>query len=628
MCGINGFNFSDQNSICKMNQSLGHRGPNGSCFYTTDNISLGHTRLSIIDLSTNGSQPMFFGEEDNLLSIVFNGEIYNYLELKNQLIEQGYTFKTNTDTEVILVSYLKWGEQCVNYFNGMWAFVIYDKKNNLFFCSRDRLGVKPFYYYYQNNLFIFSSEIKALINHNDLNINSDNNINPEAIELYFSLGYIPSPSTIYKNVFKLKQGHNLVFNLNTNKITKLYQYFNIIKAIPENNIIDLIDECRYILNDSVKIRLRSDVPVGAFLSGGIDSSSIVNQILKINNSNLHTFSMGFNSKQLDESEMIFELNDHFKTNNHHIYYNENDYNLIFEKYSNIYDEPFSDYSSFPTYKLCKEASKKATVVLSGDGGDEIFGGYPIYYYSKIIDKIGYLPESLKTVLNKILKIIPYNNDNINKLRELINLSTIPKEKFYNFLFESTRYKPNSYLKYSENSLKDCLVFAQNSLPESLRLHDLLSNTLADNFLTKVDRSSMQNSIEVRSPFLDYRFINFSQKIPINQKYNSSQMKILLRKVVNNDLPKNLFLKKKSGFTPPVENWILSQNLKLEEALLLIKRIDFNIYNFYNNNYKKMSIYYKNLFEIKLIIFSDWYNTWITNEYKQVLVSNLHIKINK
>jgi len=626
MCGINGFNFQDENTICKMNQSLSHRGPNGSCFHVTDNISLGHTRLSIIDLSINGSQPMFFGEEDNLLSIVFNGEIYNYLELKIQLIELGYTFKTDTDTEVILVSYLKWGEQCVNYFNGMWSFVIYDKKNNLFFCSRDRLGVKPFYYYHQNNLFIFSSEIKAIINHKKLNINCDNNINPEAIELYFSLGYIPSPLSIYKNIYKLKQGHNLIFDLNTNKIKKTYKYFNIIQTNYDNNLNNLIDECKYILNDSVKIRLRSDVPVGAFLSGGIDSSTIVNQILKINNTNLHTFSMGFNNIQLDESEMIFELNEHFKTNNHHIYYNEDDYNLIFDKYSNIYDEPFADYSSFPTYKLCKEASKKVTVVLSGDGGDEIFGGYPIYYYAKIIEKIGILPESIKLLIKNILKIIPFNNHNINKLKELINLSIIPKEKFYNFLFESSRYKPNTYLKYSESSLRDCLYFAHNSLPESLRLHDLLSNTLADNFLTKVDRSSMQNSIEVRSPFLDYRFINFAQKIPINQKYNSSQMKILLRNTVKNELPNNLFLKKKSGFTPPIQNWILSQNSKLNDALLLIERLDYNIYKFYTNNLNIMSIYYKNLFEIKLLIFADWYKNWINNEYNQEVNINLHKKI--
>jgi asparagine synthase (glutamine-hydrolysing) len=367
MCGINGFNFKDEILVKSMNQAIKHRGPDGNSFFTDQNVSLGHGRLSIIDLSEAGAQPMSYKFKEKELLIVFNGEIYNYLELKELLIVLGYSFFNHTDTEVILAAYLEWGEKCVEKFNGMWAFCIYNMNQNIFFCSRDRLGVKPFYYYYKNNQFIFSSELKAILKHTYLNINQFANLNKEAIELYFSLGYIPAPLTIYNNVFKLEAGHNININLDGDKFLK-YSYYK----LPQSNFTftkdELIHSGKELFEDSVRLRMRSDVSVGAFLSGGLDSSAVVGNMKKFTKlENLNTFSIGFESKKYDESEYINIAKDFFHSKHHHHIFNESDFNDTWPLYSQIFDEPFGDYSSFPSYNVCKMAAKNGVkVVLSGD----------------------------------------------------------------------------------------------------------------------------------------------------------------------------------------------------------------------------------------------------------------------
>lgn len=617
MCGINGFNFSDESMIQKMNHKISHRGPNGQSYIINENLSLGHARLSIIDLSIAANQPLYYKHNQKEFWIVFNGEIYNYLELKNTLSSLGYKFNTNSDTEVILASFCEWGENCVNHFNGMWALCIHDIINNNIFLSRDRLGVKPLYYFYNSELFIFSSEIKSILEHKNLEINKFGNINNTAVEMYFSTGYIPAPISIFNNVFKLENGYNLTYNLFERRITKKYSFYQI--SVFNDTITserNLIEEGKYLMQDSVKLRMRSDVPVGAFLSGGLDSSAVVSEMSKLKlENNFHTFSIGFDQKEFDETKYIEIVKNHFSTIHHHSTYTEKDFNLFWPSYSSVFDEPFGDYSAFPTNMVCAIAKHDVTVVLSGDGGDEIFGGYPNYNIGYTIEKLKRLPKSSIALLYNFTKSFKGKNNKLDKINELIRLSIQPSSKFYSEMFSDNRYKPVSYQYYSETQLKEALEFSNFNLSEALRIYDLLGNTLSNNFLTKVDRVSMYNSIEVRSPFLDYRFIDFSQRIPNHLKVNFFRSKILMRDIIKDDIPKEILFRKKMGFTPPIHNWLQSKLSldKINKNLELLEAINPELFSFY-----KMKVigkpynYTINSYLIKLLLFGDWFDKWITS----------------
>lgn len=614
MCGINGFNFLDKGIIKSMNHCIGYRGPDGSFCYSDDNISLGHVRLSIIDLSNAGAQPMTYDHLNRKLYIVFNGEIYNYIELKNSLVLLGYNFVNHTDTEVIMAAYLEWGEKCVEKFNGMWAFCIYDFNQKILFCSRDRLGEKPFYYFYKNNQFIFSSELKAILKHTDLNLNRYDNLDKEAIQLFFSLGYIPAPLTIYNNVYKLEAGHNIKINIEGNGFLK-YSYYK----VPQPKFIfsreDLVNSGKELFEDSVRLRMRSDVSVGAFLSGGLDSSAVVGEMKNFTSlENLNTFSIGFESKKHDESEYINIAKDYFNSRHHHHIYNESDFNLTWPFYSEIFDEPFGDYSSFPSYSVCKMAAENGIkVVLSGDGGDEIFGGYPIYNTGYILEKLYKLP----IITRKIMLSIADKAKNIDlrliKLKELLRLSLYDKKDFYSQLFAADRYKPVSYQKWTSERLTEALDLSNNNLSEGLRIHDLLTNTLSNNYLVKVDRTSMANSIEVRSPFLDYRFIEFSQQIPTHYKVGIVENKILMRDIIKGLVPEKIINRNKMGFTPPIHDWLYnsistSEFVRYAEFL---KDFSLELYEFYEKILKsEIKTYMRDFYMIKLVIFGRWFDYWI------------------
>uniref|UniRef100_Q58456 Putative asparagine synthetase [glutamine-hydrolyzing] 2 n=1 Tax=Methanocaldococcus jannaschii (strain ATCC 43067 / DSM 2661 / JAL-1 / JCM 10045 / NBRC 100440) TaxID=243232 RepID=ASNH2_METJA len=505
MCGINGIiRFGKEvikEEINKMNKAIKHRGPDdeGIFIYNFKNysIGLGHVRLAILDLSEKGHQPMGYNvDEDKIIYrddeldradiiIVYNGEIYNYLELKEKF---NLETETGTDTEVILKLYNKLGFDCVKEFNGMWAFCIFDKKKGLIFCSRDRLGVKPFYYYWDGNEFIFSSELKGILAVKE--INKKENINKDAVELYFALGFIPSPYSIYKNTFKLEARQNLIFDLDKREIRKYY-YWELPDYKPIYDKKKLIEEGKKLLYDAVKIRMRSDVPVGAFLSGGLDSSTVVGVMREFTDlSKLHTFSIGFEGKY-DETPYIKIVVDYFKTQHHHYYFKERDFEELIDKYSWIYDEPFGDYSGFPTYKVSEMARKFVTVVLSGDGGDEVFGGYMTHLNGYRMDFIRKLPKFLRVVGSKL----PVKKDlngiaNLYLLKEAFRLSLINPEEFYAESIKEDAIRPEIYKKWTIEKLRYCLNKGDNKLGEALRIFDLLFNTLCDNFLVKVDRASM------------------------------------------------------------------------------------------------------------------------------------------
>jgi asparagine synthase (glutamine-hydrolysing) len=628
VCGINGIvkfnNKINKKEIISMNKAIKHRGPDdeGVFIYNKDNFSigLGHVRLAILDLSEKGHQPMGYNiKEDKIiykeeelvnadLVIIYNGEIYNYLELKEKF---NLKTETGTDTEIILKLYNKLGSDCVKEFNGMWAFCIFDKRKNLLFCSRDRLGVKPFYYYWDGKEFIFSSELKGILAVKK--INKKENIKREAVQLYFALGFIPSPWTIYNNTFKLEPRQNLIFDLNKKEIKKYY-YWELPDYKPIYDKKKLIEEGKRLLYDAVRIRMRSDVPVGAFLSGGLDSSTVVSVMSKFTDlKKLHTFSIGFEGKY-DETPYIKIVVDYLKTNHHHYYFKEKDFEELIDKYSWIYDEPFGDYSGFPTYKVSEIAKRYVTVVLSGDGGDEIFGGYINHLNGYRMDFLRKLPKFLRIICSKIPAKKNLNSFiNLYLIKEACRLSLINLEKFYAESIKKDMIKPKIYKKWSIEKVRYCLKKGKNHISEALRIFDLLFNTLPDNFLVKVDRASMANSLEVRSPFLDYRFAEFSQKVPKEWKVDFFKTKKLMREIIKDLLPEKIIKRGKQGFTPPLEEWILKEKYLngIFKKVEILKEVDYELYRFFKEKVfknKEQRLY--KIYLIRLFLFIKWWEKWI------------------
>jgi len=633
MCGINGIiRFTEKvfkEEIEKMNKAIKHRGPDDEGVYLDNkkgfSVGLGHVRLAILDLSEKGHQPMGLTSEGKIIYkdkdlnkadfvIVYNGEVYNYKEL---IDKYNLKVETGTDTEVILRLYQKLGFDCVKEFNGMWAFCIFDKKKKLLFCSRDRLGVKPFYYYWDGKEFIFSSELKGILAVKKLN--KKENINKEAVQLYFALGFIPAPWSIYNNTFKLEARQNLILDLDKKEIKKYY-YWMLPEYDPIYDKKKLIEEGKKLLYDAVKIRMRSDVPVGAFLSGGLDSSTVVSVMRKFTDlKNLHTFSIGFEGKY-DETPYIKIVVNKLKTNHHHYYFKEKDFEELIDKYNWIYDEPFGDYSGFPTYKVSEMAKEFVTVVLSGDGGDEVFGGYNSHLAAYRLSLIKKIPKFMRKLIYKILsKIIKKDNlnswFNLSTLKEAFRLSLVDEKEFYIKAFEGKRYLPKIYKKWSKEKMRESLKLANGNFVEAVRIYDLLFSTLPDHFLTKVDRASMNVALEVRSPFLDYRFAEFSQLIPTNYKLDVKKGKLLMRELIKELLPEEIVNRGKQGFTPPLEEWVLKDKYikKVREFLESeIKDLDNNLYTFFGENVlKNAKEKLSKIYLIRALLFMWWWKKWIT-----------------
>jgi len=605
MCGINGFNFVDKKIIKKMNNSLKHRGPDAEGSYFDKNLSLGHRRLSILDLSKKGSQPMTYANKKKSAIIVFNGEIYNYQEIRKVLQKKGYKFKSNSDTEVILASYLEWGFDCVNKFNGMWAFCIYDKQKNILFLSRDRLGQKPLYYYFNEGKFIFSSEIKGILQHK-----IKKEFSKDAIDLYFSMGFIPSPYSIYKNIYKLEARQNLIFDLGNKKIKKSY-YFDYLEYKPIYDKGALIQEGKDLIKSATKYRLIADVPTGAFLSGGIDSSTVVSEIVKnLGRKHLTTYSIGFEEKY-DETPYIEIMQKVLSVKHNHKYFQKGDFEEILKKIFYFYDEPLCDPSMFPTFMLSKFARESLTVALSGDGGDEMFGGYPRHKMASQMELIRKMPVPLREILIKLLAF-----KKMGKLSEGLRLSLLPAEDF----FSEARidiYKPEIYKKISKNNFKECLKLSKGDLTEATILMDRYFNTMGDNYLAKVDRASMAFSLEVRSPFLDYRFLEYASKIPSKWKASKFNEKILLKEIIKGLIPDKIINRKKKGFTPPIEKWLLKKKYQKQldyavNDLFNKKIIDENWVKFYKERILGKKDQIAKTYQIRLFLFYGWWKYWKHN----------------
>ncbi len=558
MCGIIGF-ISDRiigrDNFLESRDLMYHRGPDDCGIWLSKDkkVALGHRRLSIIDLSSAGRQPI--SNEDNSIWLVQNGEIYNFLEIRKELIEKGHKFKSNSDSEVIIHSYEEWGVECLKKFNGMFAFALWDEKKNRLFAARDRIGIKPFNYYFNGGRFAFSSEIKALKNLDKLNLELDYT----AIYDFFTYLYVPTPKTVYKHIKKLAPGHYLLFD-RENLVLKKYWDINPFnkRILSEKEVCNQIEE---ILSDSVRLRLISDVPIGVFLSGGIDSSCVVALASKLVDKPLKTFSVGFDIENHSEIKYARIVSDIFNTNHTERILNLYDAMNILPKIISNYDEPYADTSAFPTYMISKVARQEATVVLSGDGGDEVFGGYNWYEKyikcNKIANKIGFLftpfwrlirsvyPERMigKATLDQI------SHSSIKRYVLLLN-GLLKKEKF--------RYLTEEILSNIPYDYDDYWYFRkywENDLDIFTRLQYLdLKTYLVDDILTKVDRASMLASLEVRVPLLDHRLVELAFSIDHSVRNKYCKKKYIFKKMLAKYLPEIILNREKKGFSIPFFDW--------------------------------------------------------------------------
>jgi asparagine synthase (glutamine-hydrolysing) len=595
MCGINGIvinktekHFPQAKSIIQtMNNDIIHRGPDSDGFFEnhTENIAvfLGMRRLSIIDVE-GGSQPFY--SEDKSIVIVFNGEVYNFLILREELIKDGFTFISNSDTEVVLKMYEKYGVNCLSYLNGMFAFSIYDHRNRKVFIARDRVGEKPLYYYKDDKLLIWASELKSIKRNFDLGFE----INKDALRLYFSLTFIPAPYTIYNNIFKLEPGCYLEYDLHKNTLVK-NKYWDIVKPTDQSIISDYGSAkkaVKEILFDAVEKRMITDVPLGVFLSGGIDSSIVAAIMADVNQQKrINTFSIGFTDKRFDESERAALVANHIKSEHHLYILNYNDLIHSIDDIILNYDEPFADSSALPSYWISKQARRSVKVALTGDGGDEVFGGYNRYLIKYYSDKIQqFLPnKSLRKHLLNFVNWLPHEKENRNGIiarlkkmlnasgnDDLTNFSSIISLGFQNEeltqLFDSKNEAAISVLEFIRSFSDNYATF------DSLKMMRYIDKNISldGDMLVKVDRASMLASLECRAPFLDYRLFELSNRLPdaflINKRL---EKKKILRDTFEDLLPSGLFELPKKGFGVPVGQWLSSE---LREQLLKLSKREF------------------------------------------------------
>lgn len=558
MCGICGKVHFDsgrpvlKDEIHRMTELITHRGPDDSGQYLKNNVGLGFRRLSIIDLNS-GHQPL--SNEDDTIWIVFNGEIYNHASLREELIAKGHQFKTGADTETIVHLYEEYGSACVKYLRGMFAFAIWDEKNRKLFCARDRFGIKPFFYFLDNEKFIFGSEIKCILSQ----IKSSSNLSIPGLDQYLTFGYSSEDSTIYHDIKKLRPAHTLEIE-NGGKV-KITRYWDI-EYRPDYSKTE--DEwCRLIdgkLSESVKAHLMSDVPLGAFLSGGVDSSSVVALMSKYSSSPVKTFSIGFKEAEFNELKYAREVAKRYNTEHHEQIIEPESVSLL-PQLVDSYDEPFADASAIPTYFVSKFAREFVTVVLSGDGGDELFVGYDKYQRMNNMRKFNVLPESVsKYFWGGLHKIIPnsvkgkgatyYLSKPKNSFPAFLAIwqQAERKELFRDEIWEIIKESP------SESRRVECFSNAKSSdFLFNMQKMDM-QRYMVDDVLTKVDRASMQNSLEVRVPILDHEFAELTASIPSELKLKGNIKKYIFKEAMKGHLPESIISHKKQGFSVPLKSW--------------------------------------------------------------------------
>ncbi len=635
MCGISGFvdysKTSDKNILEKMNRMLAHRGPDGEGYamFQTDNASvgLGHRRLSIIDLTAGGSQPKTFQN----LHITFNGEVYNYEEIKNELEVLGHFFDSHSDTEVVLHAYHEWGSDALQKFTGMFAFVIYDDAAQKLFACRDRAGVKPFFYHQMNDLFLFGSELKALLQHPKF----EKYINIDAVAAYMKLGVIPTPHCIFQNTYKLKPGHFLEIDIKQNTLTTK-QYWNVYDAYnkPTLNIDfpEALSETEKILTKAFNYRMVSDVPVGVFLSGGYDSSCVTALLQKNCTEKIKTFTIGMPDAGLNEAPYAKDIASYLGTDHTEVYCTQKEALEIVPQLPFYYDEPFADSSAIPTMLVSKIAREKVTVALSADAGDEVFAGYGKYdymlHYGKKLNSVpGFVRKVAAGIMHAVSpNVIPVFNKKYlfeSRYEKLKGLLKNPSDK--NILKSiSTAINDNTIarlFKIKTSILQtgfdseELLESNYNSLAYTMAID--YQTYLLDDILQKVDRATMSASLEGRDPFLDHNIIEWAAQLPMKYKYNNGNKKFILKEIVHKYLPKEMMDRPKMGFGIPLANWLNSDLKKyvdlyfdtdfvIKQNIFDIKEIQRIKKAFYEDNTERADIVWY------ILMFQMWYDKWINN----------------
>ena len=595
MCGIAGqFKFqgaAERELVEKMTRLLVYRGPDGEGYHVKDNIGLGMRRLKIIDLKT-GDQPIY--NEDRTVAVVFNGEIYNYRDLKNNLSARGHKFYTNSDTEVIVHAYEEFGDKFVEHLSGMFAIALSDEKQKKLLLARDRAGEKPLYYYADRDQIVFASELKSLL----LCPSIKKAIDPAALHYFLVYGRVPSPYCIINGVKKLPPAHCLTvaggkFELN--------EYWKLsFREKSDAGEEELKNELLKKLELSVKRMMVSDVPLGALLSGGVDSSSVVAMMARNSRQPVETFSVGFKEQDFSELKYAKMVADKFKTNHHEIII-EPQVLEILPKLAWHLDEPFSDYSVIPAYYIAREARKNVTVVLTGDGGDELFAGYEWYKAVKIAAGYNKLPGFLRELFFQASRLLPDTDERENAIRYIhkakrlletqrkasgdllsayLNMTSgfteeMLRREIYTDEFRAEIKRVDAYAlrrrqmdEYDGDDELEALTYGQ------------FKSLLPDMFFTKVDRASMANSLESRSPFLDHDLVEFIARIPFDLKLHNLETKYILKRAMKGLLPDEILLRHKKGFTLPLNRWLKQGELKdkVRSALLDKSFLDLGYFN--------------------------------------------------
>jgi asparagine synthase (glutamine-hydrolysing) len=556
-----------------MNDQLQHRGPDDAGIYLDDQAGLAMRRLSIVDLAT-GHQPIT--NEDRTIWIVFNGEIYNHLEIRQQLETKGHRFVTKTDTEAILHGYEAYGDEVVQHLNGMFAFAIWDSRRQRLLMARDRVGIKPLYYYSGPERFFFASELKALLAHPDV----PRNLDFTALDQFLTLEYVPSPRSIFQDIHKLPPGHRLI--LENGREPRVEQYWNVtfqpIQASDETAVEILTD----LIRDAVKIRLMADVPLGAFLSGGIDSSTIVAFMSELMTKPVKTFSIGFGDPTYNELPYARLVAESFGTD-HHEEFLEADISKMTLRLVSHFDEPFGDFSIFPTFLVSEMARRFVTVALSGDGGDEIFAGYDTYRAQGLDRRFyGRLPRWLRQqAIPRLIDLLPpqpAKKGLVNKTKRFVEGGALPEAwqhtRWMMFMHQQDKarlYQPDIGASLNGDSPGRLMetYFAQAGQADQLAQQQYVDvkTYLADDILVKVDRMSMAASLEARVPLLDYRIVEFALNLPPHLKLNGQETKVILRRIMAGKLPETVLNKPKEGFSIPLKHWLRGELRPLLHDLL-------------------------------------------------------------
>lgn len=573
MCGIAG--FVGQGTVedhKRMTDALIHRGPDEEGLWADRDkgVYLGHRRLSIIDV-VDGRQPMW--TRDGKLGIVFNGEIYNFAELRRELEDAGHRFETDhSDTEVLLHGYRQWGRGLTTRLNGMWAFALYDRQSDTLFCSRDRVGKKPFYYTLQNGTFAFASELTALIKHHAIQAT----VSPRSLKKYFAYGYIPSPLSLYSEISKLPAGCSLEFSL-ADRTLKVHRYWQFtlepVEARPAGIEAHWADELRHLLDQAVGRRLVSDVPLGVFLSGGVDSSAVAAIAARqLGAGKLATFSIGFDEADFDESRYAGMAAEHVGSRHHLEKLSLGKARALLPEIFERMDEPMGDSSLLPTFLLCRHARRHVTVALGGDGADELFAGYAPFralrwarLYSRLVPRPAH--EAIRSLMGRLPAGHGYMNLDFKIKRTLRGLSY--PEKLWNPVWMSALDGPELEQLFQEpvdmeDVFSEAIELWDASQPAGLEEQTLQYFTrlyLENDILTKVDRASMMNSLEVRAPFLDIDVIDFARRLPTEYKLRHGQTKYLLKKAMAPLLPREILYRAKQGFAVPVAKWFRDGTLQ-------------------------------------------------------------------